>query len=305
MANSAEEFGEMLHRLGSLRVDVSTGDPAPHKPLLLLVTLELAERGELAEVLELTPQLAFRFCSYYSIVACRRGTRPEIRLPFHHLGGDGIWMPLLADGTPSNNRIESCRARLSDAFLALARDATARDAARRLLIATYFRPPERVALYALTGLPIPTSEQIAEDSRLGDCEPAEQTGRNARFRIEVVAAYDYTCALTGHRLLTIDAGSIVDAAHIHPFADSRNNDPRNGLALRKNAHWAFDEGLWTIDKDFRAVVAADSFAEACPDGRAVSAYHSASLRLPSDRALWPDPKYVDWHRRKRFVGVAS
>jgi hypothetical protein len=40
-----------------------------------------------------------------------------------------------------------------------------------------------------------------------------------RIRIEVVGAYDYTCALTGHRLLTIDDGSIVEAAHIHPFSD--------------------------------------------------------------------------------------
>src|SRR6266540_2520352 len=30
------------------------------------------------------------------------------------------------------------------------------------------------------------------------------------------------------------------------FADSRNNDPCNGIALCKNAHWLFDQGLWTI-----------------------------------------------------------
>jgi putative restriction endonuclease len=67
--------------------------------------------------------------------------------------------------------------------------------------------------------------------------------REARFRRNVVAAYNYTCALTGYRLTTISAGCIVDAAHIHQFASSRNNDPRNGLALWKNAHWFFDTGL--------------------------------------------------------------
>jgi len=58
----------------------------------------------------------------------------------------------------------------------------------------------------------------------------------------VVSAYNFTCALTAYRLTTITAGSIVDAAHIHEFRDSRNNDPRNGIALSKNAHWTFDQG---------------------------------------------------------------
>ncbi len=35
-----------LHKLATLKVDRSRGDPAPHKPFLLLVVLEMAERGE-------------------------------------------------------------------------------------------------------------------------------------------------------------------------------------------------------------------------------------------------------------------
>gem|GEM_PF-5268008 len=77
-------------------------------------------------------------------------------------------------------------------------------------------------------------------------EPVER-GRHARFRIEVViVAYRHTCALTGCRMTTLGRDkmeSIVDAAHIHEFRDSRNNDPRNGLALCKNAHWQFERGL--------------------------------------------------------------
>ena len=57
-----------------------------------------------------------------------------------------------------------------------------------------------------------------------------------------------------YRLVTIDSGSIVEAAHIHQFADSRNNHPRNGIALCKNAHWMFDEGLWSLDDDYRVLI---------------------------------------------------
>lgn len=298
-----EAHTQVLGQLGSLRVDRSTGDPAPHKPLLLLVVMELAERNQLAHVLDLTPQLAFRFCSFFSVVAYRRGTRPDIRLPFHHLGGDGgFWTPLLADGQVSDNRRATCRARLSPELLALAHDSISRDTARRLLIAKYFRPTERTALYALLGMVVPPEDQITRDAAIGNAAAAEEVGRNARFRIEVVAAYDYTCALTGHRLLTIDSGSIVDAAHIHPFAASRNNDVRNGLALSKNAHWTFDEGLWSVDDQLRIVVARNAFAEDSPSGRPLCEYAGTRIRLPRDPLLWPDPTHFAWHRGHRFCG---
>ena len=60
-----------LAKFARLRID--TASNAPHKPLLLLVVLDLAERETFGpDVLPLTPQLAFRFCSYWSIVAHRR-----------------------------------------------------------------------------------------------------------------------------------------------------------------------------------------------------------------------------------------
>src|SRR5436309_3550347 len=53
---------QWLAKLAHLKVDKARGDPAPHKPLLLLVVLELAEQGLLPEgTLPLSPELAFRF----------------------------------------------------------------------------------------------------------------------------------------------------------------------------------------------------------------------------------------------------
>ncbi len=57
---------------------------APHKPLLLLVVLELAERAELPpQRIWLTPELAFRFNSFWHVVAYRRTQAPDVRMPFH------------------------------------------------------------------------------------------------------------------------------------------------------------------------------------------------------------------------------
>jgi hypothetical protein len=38
-------FDYWLHKLATLRIARARGNPAPHKPFLLLVVLEMAERG--------------------------------------------------------------------------------------------------------------------------------------------------------------------------------------------------------------------------------------------------------------------
>ena len=88
-------------------------------------------------------------------------------------------------------------------------------------------------MYELTGLPRPTDIEIEQNAAYKSAEDAIQVGREAHFRIRILAAYDYTCALTGYRLTTVTAGSIVDAAHIHQFSDSRNNELGNGISLCK------------------------------------------------------------------------
>jgi putative restriction endonuclease len=292
---------QWLGKFGRLKVDRARGDPAPHKPLLLLVILELAEQGLLPnDVLPLTPELAFRFCTYWSIVAHRRSQKPDVRYPFHHLSSDGVWSALGEDGKPSPERRLTRFAALTADFALAAKDAGWRERARRILIATYFRPEERIALYATAGLPVPTEEEVSRDAGYTSPDEARARGREVRFRVSVVVAYNYACALTHYRLTTVDAGSIVDAAHIHPFANSRNNDPRNGMALCKNAHWLFDNGLWTLTDDYRVMVAEGRFAEDCPDQRPLSDYHGQKIHLPGDTTLWPNPIHIAWHRKHMF-----
>jgi putative restriction endonuclease len=290
-----------LGRIAHLRVYKARGGPAPHKPLLLLVLLDLAEQGELRQdPLPLTPELAFRFYSYWNIVAHRRNQRPDVRFPFHHLQSDGFWSALGEDGKSSPDDRLTRSAALAPDFSGALRDAAFREKARRILIANYFQHEERIALCAMVGLPVPRDDDAALDAAYSSPEEARKKGREARFRLNVVAAYNYTCALTGYRLTTIAAGSIVEAAHIHPFSRSRNNDPRNGLALCRNAHWLFDNGLWSLTDDYKVLVAVGRYAEDSPDQKPLHEYQGRSILLPQDRTLWPDRVHVAWHLKHRF-----
>ena len=81
-----DDQARWLSVIGRFNVSRSKSGPAPHKPLLLLVRLELSEQGELpARVIQLTPELAFRFFGFWSIVAHRRTQPPDVRLPFYYL----------------------------------------------------------------------------------------------------------------------------------------------------------------------------------------------------------------------------
>lgn len=285
-----------LKVISNLRVD-RKGSIAPHKPLLLLVVAELAEQGKLIDsILPLTGELVFRFLAYWTVVAERRSQRPDIRLPFYHMRSDGCWTPLDEDARPTLERRRAVSVQMNDTFLQCLNNSEFRLQMRRILIAKYFVDfSERAALYQLVGLSVPPETIVKEDARL--YEAARERGREARFRLTVVPAYNYTCALTGYRLVTVGSGSIVEAAHIHQFANSRNNHPRNGIALCKNAHWMFDEGLWSLDDDYCVLIDPKRFDESGINELLLAPKAKTQVFLPYDRNYWPDKTHLAWHRR--------
>jgi HNH endonuclease len=77
--------------------------------------------------------------------------------------------------------------------------------------------------------------------------------RDAAFRDVVLANYGYTCAVTG---LRFRRGAYVEAeaAHIIGKEARGPDDPRNGLALSRTAHWAFDHGIFTLSDDYEVTI---------------------------------------------------
>ena len=291
----------LLAKLTRLKIDRSRG-AAPHKPLLLLCLLELAEEGALTrEIMPITGELAFRFSSFWSVVAHRRPQRPDLKLPLFHMRSDGFWQPLDEQREVLRYRDLPAFIRFDPAFLEAINDKKFRAQARSVLIRTWFEPNEQTALWALLGRTPPPSDSREVIQPPADPEAAER-GREGRFRIGVVTAYDYTCALTGYRLVTCTSGTIVDACHIHQFARSRNNALNNGIALSKNAHWLFDNGLWSIRDDFTVLVAERHFAEAGDDALLLARMRDRKITLPANPAHRPSPQHLAWHRNHRFLG---
>ena len=298
-----------LPHFTSLRVDPDKGKGrAPHKPLLLLAVLDLLEAGQLTDGwVMLSPDLVVRFQNFWPIVAKRRQNKGDIRLPFHALATDGIWSVLDEEGRPSRSRDTSVRARLpAELFTALG-NADFRSKLRRVLVVTYFPPAEQVALFSALGFEgaadSPEIAALAEDQ--ATYRLARETGRSARFKNEVVTGYKFTCALTGYRLTTVDQAGIVEAAHIHQHAKSRNNDPDNGLALTPTAHALFDMGLWSATDDLHVIVKpAAIFQEESPlGGFSLRSLAGRSLVIPANSKIRPNSMHLKWHRSQHGFAV--
>lgn len=298
-----DETERWLKVIANLRVDRKGGNIAPHKPLLLLVLAGLAEDGKLCEpLLHLTGELVFQFLTFWTIVAERRHQRPDITLPFYHLRSEGCWVPLDETGNPTLERRRVVAAKIDESFLACLNDAHFRKRMRRLLIANYFVDrSEQAALYSICRIPVPLEDIIRADAQL--FAAGRDRGREARFRLTVVPAYNYTCALTRYRLTTAQSGSIVDAAHIRQFSDSRNNHPQNGIALSKNAHWLFDQGIWSLTNDYEVIVAIDRYDEDGPETLLLRHYAGKRIMLPENQNYCPDKDHLAWHRKHKYQGT--
>lgn len=73
------------------------------------------------------------------------------------------------------------------------------------------------------------------------------------FRSAVLSAYNKKCCITG-----LNVPTLLVAAHIKPWKDSdpktERTNPCNGLSLNTLHHDAFDNGIFTIDSDYRILV---------------------------------------------------
>jgi putative restriction endonuclease len=128
--------------------------------------------------------------------------------------------------------------------------------------------------------------------------------RTAAFRRIVVSLYEQRCAFCRLKIVSSGSQTIVDGAHILPFAEFRDDRFDNGLALCKNHHWAFDRGWFGISDDYRIVIPPDRFHEEAPaEARSMREFQGEAIWLPEQARYQPRREALEWHRE--FWRIAS
>lgn len=152
------------------------------------------------------------------------------------------------------------------------------------------------AAFHATSLPPPV---LTEPPR-----PSKAIYRVARDRVfaeKVKEAYGRACAVCSEARVNALGHAEVEAAHIFPRDLHGADDPRNGIALCRFHHWAFDGHLFVMEDDL--TIRARHGGRTM---RGVQEYDGHRLRiLPQNHALWPHTVYLEARRKMADSIVAA
>lgn len=122
---------------------------------------------------------------------------------------------------------------------------------------------------------------------------SRRRARDSAFTKVVKEAYNESCAVCGSSRETPDGTPEVEAAHLYPRGKGGSDDVRNGIALCKLHHWAFDSGWLAFTDDHEILVRnaprRDGYQE-------FERLEGSRLELPDEQRVWPHPMFLR-HRR--------
>lgn len=307
-----------LQKLTRLKLGHSKGDPAPHKPILLLAVMAGIEAGEIMDNrICITPELVSRFKDLFRMLG--GAFTPNFSLPFYHLRTSGFWhLQTIAGREILLTKSLSIRsfahlkevvayALLDEALFLLLREQQSREVLRQALLQTYFvgRSLPGTAQHSLFA---EVQEQILNEpavryrKKVETADEEELFVRSGVFKKVVPQVYNYTCCISGMRIIASREVQMVDACHIVPFAESHDDTITNGLSLSPNLHRAFDRHLISIDANYQVVVS-NQFVEE-DNSFSIRQFAGKRILLPDATRYHPHPANLQQHYQK-FVQHAS
>lgn len=281
---------------------------ANHKPILILSVVELIIQQSIFENrIFVSNELIETFKKYWSILVAGSIYTDALHYPFFHLRREGFWYLKFRDAYKEGDRIKTTNklkekveyAYLDGELFELLQDPLSRQALVDSLVSTWFADSRPNLSNILDiDLEFDRTELQNHDSNI-KVTLRKSIVRNAFFRKLVVREYDYRCAFCKLRIIRNLNQNIVDGAHIKPFSKFLDSKIDNGLSLCKNHHWAFDLGWFSIDDNYRILVA-QGLDDDSPYTRAMKEFDRDLIILPSNERHFPRLESLQWHREHKF-----
>ncbi len=123
--------------------------------------------------------------------------------------------------------------------------------------------------------------------------------RSYAFRKKVIEIYNNTCCVCETHLETPSGMLELDAAHIVPRSKSGVDEARNGLALCKRHHWAFDRGLFGIN-EARSIIIPRSVL-VIESNNSLAALNNTYIREAIADELRAEDVALTWHRENILI----
>ena len=144
-------------------------------------------------------------------------------------------------------------------------------------------------------------EAVAGEPVVSEAPPVRSV-RDSAFRRLVLEAYDYRCAASGWRLIVPESHILVQAAHLIPHSESQDDDPRNGIALTPNFHWALDQHIIAPGPDMKWHLS-KVIDKRIPDNQPLIELEGKAVIRPTKRSMLPRKDALEW-RLERLLPAA-
>jgi len=301
-----------LGKFSRLAVNVARGRTSPHKICMLLAVLDLARAGGLPKnCITYEPALLERYRRFFDGVRSAKD-HPNPYFPFFHLrgalrgGAESFWHLKARPGsehkllalktarshTDITNNIEF--AQLDTELFALLQDTKNIDVMMAYLADQWFdRGLQDLKTVVARSAAVSQYERTIRTATAVREPTIPEYVRNPAFRRVVTEAYDYRCVATGLRILLPSGEAMVEAAHIHPFSEAGDDDPRNGIALTPDMHWAMDRNLIAPGPDLRWHVS-PLIDPRIPDLKALRDLDGRELLPPKEPRMTPKRDALEW-----------
>lgn len=288
------------------------GKAAPHKPILMLSIIHGLESGDIdCNRVYISAQLVATFRDLWHQLVKEQIFTPNFSMPFYHLKNDGFWHLQTVVGREilltSSHSIKSlghlkqvvdfgC---LDNELYDLLTQPTSRAILKQTLLSKYFPGSTYVSDENL--LMQEVLEQMLNDTpatykeRSKTFDEEEVFVRGGIFKREIPKIYNYTCCISGLRIIADRQVQMVDACHIIPFSESGDDTVSNGISLCPNLHRAFDRGLLTITEDYK--VQLQAFHEEVTT-HSIRQFEGRRILLPEEPKYYPKIENLRAHHQR-------
>jgi putative restriction endonuclease len=297
---------ELLKTFAELRVNKTGNRRAPHKPLLILHVLSRWQTEGKTEFLydDIAPALEPLLKEY----GPPHVKNPQPSNPFWYLQSDGIWH--LTDPKDPNalkymNRPNVSLFRNHGVFGSLSDDVWHHiqntqgffTQIVRTILSNHFESTLHQDIIDAFNLNV-----LLEGDITGALlHPSIKANRDPQFRINVLRAYNYSCAVCDFKAWLDNTPVGIEAAHVQWFTHKGPDSVTNGVAMCSLHHKLFDRGVFTIDESHKIIIS-DAAHGSSMYLHLMEHFHEQELREPKHSYDTVAERYREWHVKEVFRG---
>ena len=123
---------------------------------------------------------------------------------------------------------------------------------------------------------------------------SRRRARDSAFARLVRDAYESQCVFCGSQRETPKGNPEAEAAHIYPKEEGGSDDVRNGIAVCKLHHWAFDTGWLSISDEYEVLVKEEPERNGYDEFKELE---GNEIRLSEEEDVKPHPMFLAEHRQ--------